>query len=278
LSTEGNGLRINTNGTGVGGICLTGGTISSNAIVVGNNGFSLYVENQTANTGINAFNISTGNGRAIGTSGTQATLNISGGFAAAIGSANYQGVNIGYVLNNTGAQTGTATGLLLNATETALNGQVHNLLDLQISGVSKFKVTNGGNLTVGGTGNDGIINLARGSNGAIVGAIIQTTSFTQIHNYQGNGTDFFVAGATNVQRAFVRNTGFGVSGTNGGNFTLDASAALQVNSVIQGFLPPRMTNAQRIAIATPAVGLMVYCTDAVEGIYVNKSTGWTFVV
>jgi hypothetical protein len=278
LSTEGNGLRINTNGTGVGGICLTGGTISSNAIVVGNNGFRLVVENQTSGTNVTAFTMTTGTGMAIGTSGSQALFGMIGGFGASAGSANYQGINLSYTLNNTGAQTGTATGLLLNATETALNGQVHNLLDLQIGGVSKFKVTNGGNLTVGGTGNDGIINLARGSNGAIVGAIIQTTSFTQIHNYQGNGTDFFVAGATNVQRAFVRNTGFGVSGTNGGNFTLDASAALQVNSVIQGFLPPRMTNAQRIAIATPAVGLMVYCTDAIEGIYVNKSTGWTFVV
>jgi FAD/FMN-containing dehydrogenase len=141
-----------------------------------------------------------------------------------------------------------------------------------------LSVAGNGVLSVGGSGSDAVINLARGSYGAIVGAIIQTTSFTQIHNYQGNGTDFFVAGATNVQRAFVRSTGFGVSGTNGGNFTLDASAALQVNSVIQGFLPPRMTNAQRLAIATPAIGLVVYCTDVVEGLYINKSTGWTFVI
>jgi hypothetical protein len=39
-----------------------------------------------------------------------------------------------------------------------------------------------------------------------------------------------------------------------------------------------MTNVQRAAIASPAVGLMVYCTDAVEGLYVYKSTGWTFVI
>jgi hypothetical protein len=55
------------------------------------------------------------------------------------------------------------------------------------------------------------------------------------------------------------------------------SAILQADSTTQGFLPPRMTNAQRLLITTPAVGLMVYCTDAVEGIYVYKSTGWTFV-
>jgi hypothetical protein len=57
-----------------------------------------------------------------------------------------------------------------------------------------------------------------------------------------------------------------------------ASAKVQIDSTTQGFLPPRMTNAQRIAISSPAVGLMVYCTDAVEGLYIYKSTGWTFVI
>jgi hypothetical protein len=140
-----------------------------------------------------------------------------------------------------------------------------------------LSVTGNGALTVGGTGSDGTINLARSTNGAVVGAIIQTASITQIHNYQGSGIDFFVTAATNVQRAFVRSTGFGITGTTGGNFVLDASALLQGNSTTQGFLPPRMTNAERLAILTPAVGLMVYCTDVVEGVYVNKSTGWTFI-
>jgi len=56
-----------------------------------------------------------------------------------------------------------------------------------------------------------------------------------------------------------------------------ASSVLQADSTTKGFLPPRMTNTQRLAIATPAVGLMVYCTDAIEGLYINKSTGWTFI-
>ncbi len=60
--------------------------------------------------------------------------------------------------------------------------------------------------------------------------------------------------------------------------TGQASAVLTVNSTTKGFLPPRMTNAERTAIASPAVGLMVYCTDSVEGLYIYKSTGWTFVI
>jgi hypothetical protein len=63
-------------------------------------------------------------------------------------------------------------------------------------------------------------------------------------------------------------------GTNSPN----ASAKVQIDSTTQGFLPPRMTNAERTAIASPAVGLMVYCTDALEGLYIYKSMGWTFVI
>ena len=60
--------------------------------------------------------------------------------------------------------------------------------------------------------------------------------------------------------------------------SINASAVLQADSTTKGFLPPRMTNAQRSAISSPAVGLIVYCTDMVEGLYVYKSTGWTFVI
>lgn len=62
-----------------------------------------------------------------------------------------------------------------------------------------------------------------------------------------------------------------------GTATDTASSILKLESTTKGFLPPRMTNAQRVAIASPAIGLMVYCTDTVEGIYVYKSTGWTFI-
>lgn len=80
-------------------------------------------------------------------------------------------------------------------------------------------------------------------------------------------------------------SGFAMSTVNAGTMiggvdqnSLLASAQLQVDSTTKGFLPPRMTNAQRAAIASPAVGLIVYCTDATEGLYVYKSTGWTFMV
>jgi uncharacterized protein (TIGR02145 family) len=43
--------------------------------------------------------------------------------------------------------------------------------------------------------------------------------------------------------------------------TPHASAALDVTSTTSGLLPPRMTQAQRDLISTPAAGLMVYCIN-----------------
>lgn len=58
----------------------------------------------------------------------------------------------------------------------------------------------------------------------------------------------------------------------------DASAALDITSNNKGALMPRMTAAQRMAIANPAKGLLVYQTTAPEGFYYNNGTpaapGW----
>ena len=42
-----------------------------------------------------------------------------------------------------------------------------------------------------------------------------------------------------------------------GGTSINASAVLQADSTTQGFLPPRMTAAQRTAIASPETGLIV---------------------
>lgn len=55
-----------------------------------------------------------------------------------------------------------------------------------------------------------------------------------------------------------------------GTTTPDASAALDISSTSQGLLPPRMLQAQRLAIASPATGLVVYQTDNTPGLYVNN--------
>ena len=53
------------------------------------------------------------------------------------------------------------------------------------------------------------------------------------------------------------------------------SAALDITSTTGGLLMPRMTNAQRLAIETPAAGLIVYVTDFDEGTFMfHNGTIW----
>ncbi len=53
----------------------------------------------------------------------------------------------------------------------------------------------------------------------------------------------------------------------------DNSAIFDVKSSNKGVLLPRMTQAQRNAIAGPATGLMIYQTDNTPGVYYNSGTG-----
>ncbi len=62
-----------------------------------------------------------------------------------------------------------------------------------------------------------------------------------------------------------------------GTATPDASAQLDVKSTIKGFLAPRMTEAERTAIASPAAGLLVYQTDGNAGYYYRNTTLWTLL-
>jgi len=60
--------------------------------------------------------------------------------------------------------------------------------------------------------------------------------------------------------------------------TGNASSVLDVKSVLKGFLAPRMTTAQRTAIATPADGLLVYQTDGTKGFYYYNGTTSAWVL
>jgi len=57
--------------------------------------------------------------------------------------------------------------------------------------------------------------------------------------------------------------------------TANASSILDVKSTTAGVLLPRMTQAQRDVISTPATGLLIYQTDNTPGYYYYSGTNWT---
>lgn len=60
-----------------------------------------------------------------------------------------------------------------------------------------------------------------------------------------------------------------------GTTSPDASAALEINSTDGGLLIPKMTQAERLLISSPAEGLLVYQTDNTTGFYYYDGTNWT---
>jgi hypothetical protein len=147
-----------------------------------------------------------------------------------------------------------------------INTTTVGTFDLDVNGTARVS----GNLTLGGSYR--VLYFGAGSNTYIVGEnndglylsakkIEYSDVTTKYGRFQrvGGVTSFLI-------------------GEDGAGRAAAASSILELFSSTQGFLPPRMTNAQRTAISSPAVGLIVYCTDMVEGLYVYKSTGWTFVI
>lgn len=63
-------------------------------------------------------------------------------------------------------------------------------------------------------------------------------------------------------------------GINASNMPPDASAMLDVSSTTKGLLPPRMTSAQRTAIASPADGLLVFDSNT-QSYWFRQSGAWT---
>jgi hypothetical protein len=59
-----------------------------------------------------------------------------------------------------------------------------------------------------------------------------------------------------------------------GSSATAASAQLDIQSTSKGLLPPRMTKAQRNAIASPDNGLIIYQTDNTEGLREYRAGAW----
>ena len=88
------------------------------------------------------------------------------------------------------------------------------------------------------------------------------------------GVNLFEIGATEALDVIGMQVGRGFTIYDAGASTaMSDSAKLQINSTTRGFLQPRMTTAQVLAIASPAEGLQVYNTD-LKTICFYNGTAW----
>ncbi|MHB1087077.1 MAG: beta strand repeat-containing protein, partial [Minisyncoccota bacterium] len=138
------------------------------------------------------------------------------------------------------------------------NVNIQGLLKVGTSSsyISNSDISTVGNLTVTGTTNlSGLLSLVQASttrlsvfNKAYFGG-----SATSTFDSAGN---LFVAGTTGI-----------------GASSVDASAVFQIDSTSKGFLPPRMTTAQKNAIGSAAAGLTVF-DSSLNKLNVYNGSAW----
>ena len=95
-------------------------------------------------------------------------------------------------------------------------------------------------------------------------------------------TGFAIAGAdtANVTLQSLNGSvrlsmGAGVAISDQTGYSQSSSAILDCQSTTKAFKIPRMTTAQRNAIASPVGGMMVYCVDIPKFSYYTDGTGWS---
>jgi hypothetical protein len=171
-----------------------------------------------------------------------------------------------------------------------LYGSTHatlaNVLDLGTASTSRLRIAANGNVLIGTTTDAGFKLDVNGTTRTSGTALFQHSGFgsaIQINNQSGSAfslaiysnaaadTIFQTQGNFNGNNFRITAAGFAMG--RGGLPTLDASALLNVNSTTQGFLPPRMTNTQKLAIASPAAGLVVYDTTLGK-LCVRTASSW----
>jgi hypothetical protein len=158
-----------------------------------------------------------------------------------------------------------------------------NFASGQVTDVFTFTQMNSGRFSTQGPVEQSMLRLGIGqatsAGGNSLGSVIRmigdvtNSSLTSVYNNIQTNTVINTSGGTTTYRGFYHNptltatvgvTHYAFHSTSGAvvinSVSPNASSVLQADSTTQGFLPPRMTNAQMLAIATPSEGLVVYDT------------------
>jgi hypothetical protein len=310
-------LINNTSGGGVQNFAV-GPTLSKNSAGSGNTAVGLFVLNENTsgngNSGVGFYSLmqnttgryNTAFGGSTLTNNTIGSDNISLGFQS--------------LLNNTEGNDNVAIGLQSNWNNTLGNKNIsignYSLIS-SMRGIGSIAIghkammnayyniigTITGNTAIGfeslmGDGNNriniGQYNTAvgyqsltsntSGSNNTAIGYSAMSSSSTYSnstalgYNAQVTASNQMQLGNNDITD--VKTSGVITSGGLGIGNKSNTSAALEVNSSSQGFLPPRMTAAQRDNIVTPVAGLVVWCSNCAPfgELQVYNGSIWTNMI
>jgi hypothetical protein len=199
-----------------------------------NTDLRLYTDNTTSGTYGNII---------IGHNGTNATGNVGVGETSPI--ARLQVKGSGSTSATTALLVQNSGGTTTLSVNDAGDAVIKNQLDV-LGGGASFRVTSTATSVTLGLGPTGWM------------------TYTALETYF-LGNDFYANGSG-------KNLRWGGGAIFGSINNRNASAIVQITSTTQGFLPPRMTTAQKNLIATPATGLMVFDTDLVRPCFFNGAT------
>jgi hypothetical protein len=153
-----------------------------------------------------------------------------------------------------------------------------NSLSMYVSGSERARIASTGNLLINTTTDAGF-RLDVNGTARVQGDLTVTTNLisNQVRTaivwseYLNTSNNAFTVFRTTTANGNIRVYNAASVGTSSDPV---ASAQLEVVSTTKGFLPPRMTQTQRNAIASPATGLVVYDTD-LNALCTYNGTTWT---
>ena len=181
---------------------------------------------------------------------------------------NFSGINISIV------SASTNTIVLSALTDQVIT--LNNGTGISVTGTYPvFTITN--------TLPDKTVTLSAGTNIAISGkypdfgiSVTGLTSTSGDYLPLSGGT---VTGGTIFQSGLTANTFYSSGQVGIGTSNPNVSAIVEIASTSQGVLFPRMTIAQRNAITSTPVGLILFVTDGDnEGLYIYKTSGWVQII
>jgi len=196
-------------------------------------------------------------------------------------------VDAGHKLDVNGTIRSTNSAIFASNSGTMGVGTSSNFYKLEVNGGARMRTYSGTDVNDAGI----ILNSLSSSDPSIrfAGIVIDpngangTGSDYGILRMYGTGhmdlINTFTGGNLNLVTSGlgrIRITGTGNTIISSTDYTDNNSSILTIASTTKGFLPPRMLEAQRNAIVSPSIGLMIYQTDGTEGMYIRKSTGWIF--